>query len=612
VRPTLQSRRSLALSVAAPLALIGAAVAVGAGGSVSLRSTITLVLCQLIVVIGLQVFVGTSGIYSFGQVGFAAIGAYVAALCTLPPAFASLQTPSLPSWIANAQPSPAVAVAAAAGACALLAVVVALPLMRTSTLAIPISTFAFLIVVYNVLANWEAVTGGSGGLVSIPRSTGLLVAGAWAAGVTIVALAYKLSGSGYRLAATRESEVAARSLGIGVLRERTIAFALSAAICGIGGALAVHQAGVLEPSTFYFGATVTTLTMLVVGGVRSVFGAVVGSLAVALVNEVLHNLEAGGNLLGVISVGSRPGLAAVGVGMILLAAMIALPSGLSGGREAGELLGAPIATGSGQRRRAAGVGEGRAARSSPPAEEALRAEDVCVSFGGLRVLEGVDLELRHGEALGLIGPNGAGKTTLLNVLSGFQRPLSGRVYLDEVEVTGLSAARMARAGLGRTFQGALPFAGLSGAESVAVGAMGLGAPKREAVRRAEAVLGELGLGQLFDQRAGSLSAAKQRLLGIARALAGEPGYLLLDEPAAGLDEVERRQLGAIISMARRRFGCGVLLVEHELSVVAGACERVQVLDGGGTLRIGTPAEVQSDPAVAEAYLGSSFLVGADA
>jgi branched-chain amino acid transport system permease protein len=612
VRPTLQSRRSLALSAAAPVALIGAAVAVGAGGSTSLRATITLVLCQLIVVIGMQVFIGSSGIYSFGQVGFAAIGAYVAALCTMPAAFAALQTPSLPSWIASAQPSPALAVAIAAGACALLAAVVALPLMRTSTLAIPISTFAFLIVVYNVLANWEAVTGGSGGLVSIPRSTGLLAAGAWAAGMTIVALAYKLSGSGYRLAATRESEVAARSLGIGVLRERTIAFALSAAICGIGGALAVHQTGVLEPSTFYFGATVTTLTMLVVGGVRSVFGAVIGSLAVALVNEVLHNLEAGGTLLGVISVGSRPGLAAVGVGLILLAAMIALPRGLSRGREAGELLGSPSAARLGARRRAARNGNGLPAGGSPPREGALRAEGVCVSFGGLRVLEGVDLELQRGEALGLIGPNGAGKTTLLNVLSGFQRPLGGRVFLDEAEVTGLSAARMARAGLGRTFQGALPFTGLSGAESVAVGAMGLGASKREAVRRAEEVLDQLGLGQLFDQRVGSLPAARQRLLGIARALAGEPRYLLLDEPAAGLDEAEREQLGAIIAEARRRFGCGVLLVEHELSVVAKACERVQVLDGGGTLRIGTPAEVQGDPAVAEAYLGSSFLVGADA
>jgi branched-chain amino acid transport system permease protein len=612
MRPALQSRWSLALSVVAPVALIGAAVAVGGSGSVSLRSTITLILCQLIVVIGLQVFIGNSGIYSFGQVGFAAIGAYVAALCTLPTAFASLQTPSLPSWIASAQPSPALAVAAAAGTCALLAAVVALPLMRTSTLAIPISTFAFLIVVYNVLANWEAVTGGSGGLVSIPRSTGLLAAGAWAAGVTIVALAYKLSGSGYRLAATRESEVAASSLGISVLRERTIAFALSAAICAIGGALAVHQTGVLEPNAFYFGATVTTLTMLVVGGTRSVFGAVVGSLAVALVNEVLHNLEAGGSLLGVISVGSRPGLAAVGVGLILLAAMIVLPSGLSGGREAGELLGTPIAVRPGKRRSTAGVDEERAAKGPPPAEGALCAEGVCVSFGGLRVLDGVGLELRRGEALGLIGPNGAGKTTLLNVLSGFQRPLSGRVWLDEVEVTGLLAARMARAGLGRTFQGALPFAGLSGAESVAVGAMGLGASKREAVRRAEAVLGELGLDRLFDQRVGSLPAAKQRLLGIARALVGEPRYLLLDEPAAGLDEAERQQLGAIIAKARRRFGCGVLLVEHELSVVARACERVQVLDDGGTLRIGTPAEVQSDAAVAEAYLGSAFLVGVDA
>ena len=165
--------------------------------------------------------------------------------------------------------------------------------MRTSTLAIPISTFAFLIVVYNVVANWDRVTGGSGGLVSIPTTTSVESAGLWAAAAVVVALAFKWSASGYRLQATREDEVAARSIGIRVMKERLIAFALSGALCGVGGALAVHQSGVLNPTTFYFGATVTTLTMLVVGGVRSVFGAVVGAIAVATVNEVLRGFEDG-------------------------------------------------------------------------------------------------------------------------------------------------------------------------------------------------------------------------------------------------------------------------------------------------------------------------------
>ena len=209
--------------------------------------------------------------------------------------------------------------------------------MRTSTLAIPISTFAFLIVVYNVVANWDRITGGNSGLVSIPTTTSVESAGLWAAAAVILALAFKWSASGYRLQATREDEVAARSIGINVIRERLIAFGISGVLCGVGGALAVHQSGVLNPSTFYFGATVTTMTMLVVGGARSVFGAVIGAISIATVNELLRGIENGASLFGAISIGEAPGLAAIGLGLILLATMIAMPNGLSGGREAGEL-----------------------------------------------------------------------------------------------------------------------------------------------------------------------------------------------------------------------------------------------------------------------------------
>ena len=154
----------------------------------------------------------------------------------------------------------------------------------------------------------------------------------------IVALAFKWSASGYRLQATREDEVAARSIGIGVMRERLIAFALSGVLCGVGGALAVHQSGVLNPTTFYFGATVTTMTMLVVGGARSVFGAVLGAIAVASGERAAARLRGRRQPLRRRSRSAkRPGLAAIGLGLILLATMIAMPDGLSGGREAGEL-----------------------------------------------------------------------------------------------------------------------------------------------------------------------------------------------------------------------------------------------------------------------------------
>ncbi len=596
-------------SLLVPLVLVALTAAIGASGTPSFEGTVTLILCNLIIVLGLQVFIGNSGVYSFGQLGFAASGAYMAALLTLPASFTALQTPELPQFIADAQLSPLLSTLIAAVASGLLAGVVGLPLMRTSTLAIPISTFAFLIVAYNVLANWEPVTGGSSGLVSIPTTTGIESAGLWAAVAVVAALAFKWSANGYRLQATREDEVAARSIGIGLMRERLLAFAVSGMLCGVGGALAVHQSGVLSPTTFYFAASVTTITMLVVGGARSVFGAVVGTLAVAAVNELLRGLEEGDRVLGLVSIGEAPGLAAIGLGLILLVTMIALPGGLSGGREAGEL--GPIRRRLGSRvppTRSSAAGR-QAPAFSQGSAGTLRAEGVSLAFSGLSVLRDVDLVLPPGEALGLIGPNGAGKTTLVNVLSGFQAPDSGSVVLDGVDVTGRSPARLARAGLGRTFQAALPFTQLTVLESVAVGAMGVGVGRRGAVGVAADVLERLGMLGQASSPAGLQPPGAQRLLGIARALATGPHYLLLDEPAAGLNDEECRDLVAILHGVIRDFGCAILLIEHDMNVVMDLCSRVQVLDDGETVAVGSPEEVQADPAVVEAYLGTSFLAG---
>jgi branched-chain amino acid transport system permease protein len=608
-----RTRQSAAASALIPLLLIAIVALIGANGTPSLQDTVTAILCNLIVVIGLQVFVGNSGVYSFGQLGFATAGAYIAAFLTLPAAFALLQTPGLPHFLLDAHLGALPSTLIAAAISGLLAIVIGLPLMRTSTLAIPISTFAFLIVVYNVVANWDRVTGGSSGLVSIPTTTSVESAAFWAGAAVVLALVYKWSASGYRLQATREDEVAARSIGIGVMRERLIAFGISGVLCGIGGALAVHQSGVLNPTTFYFGATVTTMTMLVVGGVRSVLGAVIGAIGIAAVNELLHGVENGASVFGAISIGEAPGLAAIGLGLILLATMIAMPNGLSRGREAGELpwlqrlaLSAPAPSPE--------VGHGAAERPTieRPREGALRAEGISLAFAGLRVLKEVDLTLEPGEALGLIGPNGAGKTTLVNVLSGFQAPDSGTVSLDGIAVTGRSPTRLARDGLGRTFQAALPFRDLSSLESVAVGAMGLGASRRRALAVAADVLDRLNLLEQAALPAGALPPGSQRLLGVARALAIGPRYLLLDEPAAGLNEAECEQLVAILRNVLSDFGCGILLIEHDMNIVMPLCSRVQVLDDGATIRIGTPQEVQADPAVVESYLGSSFLAAADA
>jgi branched-chain amino acid transport system ATP-binding protein len=291
--------------------------------------------------------------------------------------------------------------------------------------------------------------------------------------------------------------------------------------------------------------------------------------------------------------------------------MIALPDGLSGGREAGEF---------GSRRRMAAPSaaseqdriSSKGRRAGKREEGAVVAEGISLAFGGLQVLDDVGLHLERGEILGLIGPNGAGKTTLVNVISGFQRPDAGSVRMDGVDVSGSSPAPLARQGLTRSFQAALPFAHLSCLESVAVGALGVGAKRQHAARQARTVLGEVGLLEQAGRPAGSLPAGSRRLLGIARALATKPHYLLLDEPAAGLNEEECVELVGVLRAVVADLGCGLLLIEHDMNVVMDLCSQVQVLDGGRTVAIGAPEDVQADPAVIESYLGSGFAVASGA
>ena len=234
----------------------------------------------------------------------------------------------------------------------------------------------------------------------------------------------------------------------------------------------------------------------------------------------------------------------------------------------------------------------------------LRASSVSRSFAGVEALRDVSLELRQGEVVGLIGPNGAGKSTLVNVLSGFDRPSGGHVMLEERDVTRWSAHRRGRHGLARTFQHSHAFRGLSVRENVEVSALGVGASGRAAARRADELLGLLGLTQYADRPASDLSHGDERRLGVARALATDPRYVLMDEPAAGLSEAEVPRFALAVNMVRER-GSGVLLVDHNVALVLEVCERIHVLDQGSTLAEGTPDEIRAHMGVAAAYLGES-------
>jgi ABC-type branched-subunit amino acid transport system ATPase component len=234
----------------------------------------------------------------------------------------------------------------------------------------------------------------------------------------------------------------------------------------------------------------------------------------------------------------------------------------------------------------------------------LEAIDVTKHFGGVRALRGVTLALPERGIVGLIGPNGSGKTTLLNCISGVFPPTSGRIFLDGEPLPARGGHRVARAGVVRTFQNIRLFGSLTALQNVEVGALGAGRVRRAHSREyALGILEQLGISHLAERWAATLSYGDQRRLEVARALAGTPRFLLLDEPAAGMNEAESDELRDSILQIRSDRKCGILVVEHDLRLIMRLCDTIYVLSEGVVISRGTPDEVRSDPAVIAAYIG---------
>jgi branched-chain amino acid transport system ATP-binding protein len=219
----------------------------------------------------------------------------------------------------------------------------------------------------------------------------------------------------------------------------------------------------------------------------------------------------------------------------------------------------------------------------------------------------VSLELHRHEVMGLIGPNGAGKSTLVNLLSGFDFPSGGSVVLGGREITSWSAHRRARHGLARTFQHSHAFRSLTVRENIEVAALGVGQSPRAARQKTDELLGTLGLGPYALMPAGSLAHGDERRLGVARALAMEPAFVLMDEPAAGLPEAEVPEFAAVVRSVRDAHGAGVLLIDHNMALIMDVCDRILVLDQGRMLAEGPPEEIRANLDVAAAYLGESAV-----
>ncbi|NLA86673.1 MAG: ABC transporter ATP-binding protein [Clostridiales bacterium] len=232
-------------------------------------------------------------------------------------------------------------------------------------------------------------------------------------------------------------------------------------------------------------------------------------------------------------------------------------------------------------------------------------KELCKSFAGLKAVDEVSLSLETGEILGLIGPNGSGKTTLINIMTGMLAKDSGQVSIDNHNIGDMPAYRVPFYGLVRTYQTIRIFKNLNCLENAVIGAIGVGIKRREAARLAADLLEELGLGDKIDLPAQGLTFRDQRLLELARALAARPKFLLLDEPAAGLNEEETDELFALLKSLPESKNVGIIIVDHDMRLIMSLCNRLHVLNYGKTIAEGLPEEVRKNPEVVKAYLGSA-------
>ncbi|MFD1329137.1 branched-chain amino acid ABC transporter ATP-binding protein/permease [Mycoplana ramosa] len=590
-------RGSVVGIVATALPLVAAAVVAaglfpGAG-----ERLVTLFLINVIAVIGIGVYSGNSGIISFGNVGFMAIGAYASGLLTINPIVQKTALPHLPEWLMGWGMPFLPALLVALVVVALVAVAIGIPVARLGGSSASICTLGFLVIVHVVLIASSDFTRGSQTFFGIPRAVNLWVALPFAILAVATARIYRDSAAGMKLRASREDEIASLAVGVNVRLHRFFAWVLGAILSGAAGVLFAHFIGAFSPKDFYFNMTFMLLAMLILGGITTVSGAVVGAAVIMVIVELLRKLE-GGVDLGFLHLPTVFGLTDIGIGLAILLVMYRLQDGLLGVREIDEQV--PFL-----KRLAAGGAKPVAKQASDAVVTeggALRVENVGKRFSGLVALHDANFDIRPGLVTGLIGPNGAGKSTLINSVSGVVPPSTGRVTIDGTHVGSLPVYRVAVAGLARTFQNIRLFNNLTVLENVTVAASAV-AKDRDPVDLAREALAEVGLGDVADQLAGTLSYGAQRRLEIARALALKPRYLLLDEPAAGMNPAETQELMTVLDRIRTKHRLGLLVVEHDLKLIMRLCDVVVVLNKGQQIAMGTPAEIQANPAVIEAYIG---------
>jgi branched-chain amino acid transport system ATP-binding protein len=516
--------------------------------------------------IGLNILLGLTGQVSFGHVGFYAIGAYTVAILST--------AATLDFWLA---------LPAALLLSALVGALLALPALRVKGPYLAMITIAFGFVVENGASEWRGLTGGQNGIMGVPTIKAFGASfGERGVALLAIALCALLTYAFWRLArsqwgaamrAVKDSETAAESVGLNPVAIKALAFALSAACAGLAGALFAPLSGFVTPSTFAFLQSILFVLVVIVGGAGTVSGPLVGAAIVVLLPELLAGLAEYRLLF---------------FGALMLVVLWLAPEGIVG----------EIQKWIRKRRVPVSPREPEALAERSP-RLSLQLSGLTIAFGGVKAATGVSFEARPGEVTSLIGPNGAGKTTVLNMLGGFYKPDAGEMRLGGADITRLPAWRIARSGIARTYQTSQLFGSLTVLENLVIAS-----PERAgSEKEAESLLAFVGYRGDLHARAADLPHVDRRLVETARALATRPAVLLLDEPAAGLSRDDKERLAALMRRIAQS-GIAVLLVEHDMAIVMGISDRVVVLDAGAPIAAGTPREVQQDPKVRAAYLGS--------
>jgi branched-chain amino acid transport system permease protein len=586
---------------------------IGALGSSVLQTTLVTMLINLILVVGLYIFVGNSGVFSFGQIGFMAIGAYTAAILRIPEVTKVALFPTMPDVALGSITATIVGGLAAA----LVAFVIAVPLMRLSGLVASLGTFAFLNIVYIVASNLDQLTGGSTGIAAVPATTTRNTALVWALLMIAVAWAFQQTRVCLRLRGSREDEAAARAVGIGITSERTWAFIVSAFVTGIAGGLFAQFYGTFNPEAFFVAVTFAIVAMLVVGGVLSLSGAVIGSLFISWLTEGLRHLETGVDL-GLFRTPEVRGLQQVAIAIAMLLVLLLRPRGLTGGEELTPARVAsffrhpprPAAVVSGARggvtRRLA---QRRRRRSPIPARGTapstgplLEVTNLVVRYGNVVAVHGISLEVGKGEIVGLIGPNGAGKSTTLSAIAGFLAPSAGTIQYEGAILAGEPPEKIVRRGVALVPEGRHILGTLSVAENLQLGSTPL-RDRSEVPQRLEEVFERFPVLRRYrDTSASKLSGGEQQQLAIARALLSRPRLLLLDEPSLGLAPLMVDLVFDVLAELREA-GVTILLVEQNAVGAVELADRTYILRSGRIVGSGTREELLATTDFAATYLG---------